>query len=144
MTAKLSLRIAAIVMFLHDVGHIMGTLTWKKISDPVELDVIHRMYENKFPFMGTVKSIGEHYDGYALATALALLLIAIILWLVSGSIEQNNSLSRKIIFILSATLLFWGIDELFFFFPFAAAFSLVACALCIYSLSKLKITSAKM
>ena len=69
MTAKLSLRIAAIVMLLHDVGHIIGSLTWKKISDPTELDVINRMYSNKFPFMGAVKSIGEHYDGYALATA---------------------------------------------------------------------------
>ncbi len=56
MTAKLSLRIAAIVMLLHDVGHIIGSLTWKKISDPTELDVINRMYSNKFPFMGAVKS----------------------------------------------------------------------------------------
>ena len=137
MNAKLSLRIAAIIMFLHDAGHIMGTLTWKKVSDPIEADVINRMDGNRFPFMGAVKSIGEHYDGYALATALALLLIAIILWLVSGAVEEDSNLSRKIIFTLSAILLFWGVDELLFFFPFAAAFSLLACVLCIYSLLKI-------
>src|SRR5260221_12106082 len=99
MKPKILLRIASIIMFLHDIGHTFGHLTWKQSPDPAKQEVIKQMTDNKFPFMGAVRSMSDYYDGYGCALTLALLLIA---------------------------ALAWGIDELIFFLPCAAAFSLLS------------------
>ena len=126
MKPKLLLRIAAIVMFLHDVGHTLGQLTWKETPDPAKLAVIKQMTENKFLFMGKMRSMGEYFDGFGYASTLGLFLLAAILWIASGATEQNKGIVKKILVIVSLVLLAWGIVELIFFFPFAAAFSLLA------------------
>jgi hypothetical protein len=135
---KLLLRIASIVMFAHDVGHTFGHLSWKETTDPAKREVVRQMTVNKFPFMGAVKSLGDYYDGYGFAASLALLLIASVLWVVSGSATQNPALARKLCLLISIILLAWGIDELMFFFPFAAAFSLLAMVLTVVVLVRLK------
>jgi hypothetical protein len=126
MKPKILLRIAAIIMLLHDIGHTMGALTWKQTTDSAKQEVINQMTEKKFPFMGAVRSMSEYYDGYGFASTLALLLIVILLWITSSVTSQTASLVRKILILLTIILLLWGIDELIFFFPFAAAFSLIA------------------
>jgi len=137
MKPKILLRIASIVMILHDVGHMMGSLTWKQAVEPDKQQVIEQMTGHKFPFMGAMRSMGDYYDGYGYAAALAILLIAVILWIISGSEAQNSSLGKKILISISAALLLWGINELVFFFPFAAAFSLLAMALTFIAVLKL-------
>lgn len=134
MKAKYCLRAAAVIMLLHDVGHTIGALTWRQATEPGKLEVIKQMTDKKFPFMGTTRSMGEYYDGYGFASTLALLLIAIVLWIVADVNEQNKAMSRKVIVIVSTILIAWGIDELLFFFPFAAAFSLISGVLGFYSL----------
>jgi hypothetical protein len=133
MKAKYSLRAASVIMFLHDIGHTFGAMTWKHTIDPDKQEVVRQMTIKKFSFMGAVRSMGEFYDGYGFAATLALLLIAIILWIISSAEEGNNTMKMRIIITLSIILLAWGIDELIFFFPFAASFSLLACLLCFYS-----------
>jgi hypothetical protein len=96
------------------------------------------MTEHRFPFMGAVRSLGDYYDGYGFAASLALLLIATILWVVSGSATQSPALARKLCLSIAVILLAWGIDELVFFFPFAAAFSLLAMVLTVLALVQLK------
>ncbi|MGA7161548.1 MAG: hypothetical protein WBZ48_11135 [Bacteroidota bacterium] len=139
MKPKLLLRIASIVMILHDVGHIGGSLTWKQATDPEKQQVISQMTDHKFPFMGAMRSMGDYYDGYGFASALAILLIAAILWIVSGSVSQNPALAKKILITVSAILLAWGINELIFFFPFAASFSLLAMLLTAVAAFQLKV-----
>jgi hypothetical protein len=129
MKSKVLLRIASIVMFLHDVGHTYGHLTWKQASDPIKQEVIKQMTENRFPFMGAIRSLGEYYEGYGYASTIAILFISILLWIFSSSLSLDKNLSKKILIIISAFLLAWGIVELLYFFPFAAAFSLTAMAL---------------
>jgi hypothetical protein len=138
MKPKLLLRIASIVMFAHDIGHTFGHLSWKETPDPAKREVVRQMTQNRFPFMGAVKSLGDYYDGYGFAASLALLLIAAILWIVSGSATQSPALARKLCLAISIILLAWGIDELVFFFPFAAAFSLLAMVLTVVALVQLK------
>lgn len=129
MKPKILLRLASIVMILHDVGHMIGSLTWKQAAEPEKQQVIKQMTGQKFPFMGAVRSMGDYYDGYGYASALAILSISAILWIVSGSLTQNPNLAKKILITLAATLFAWGANELIFFFPFAASFSLLAFAL---------------
>ena len=126
MNPKVLLRIAAILMFLHAVGHTMGALSWKKTPDAEKRAVIESMTAHKFPFMGEERSMAEYYDGYGFACTLALLLITAILWITSNVAPHSIALVKNILFVLSFILLAWGIDELIFFFPFAAAFSLLS------------------
>lgn len=96
------------------------------------------MLDNKFMFMGATQTLAGHHDGYGYASALALLFFAIILWIVSSADANTNAMSSKIILVTSFVLLLWGIDELIFFFPFAASFSIISSALGFYSLTLLK------
>ena len=134
MTTKIILRAAAIIIFLHDIGHSMAVLTWKDDSDPKKMEVIRQMTENKFPFMGTSRSMGQYFEGFGIQGTLSLLLISLILWYVSDVREINKNFNRKIILTLSIILLAWGISELIYFFLLAASFSLIASVLGFYSL----------
>ncbi len=120
MKSKLLLRIAAIIMLLHTLGHTMGALTWKEAPNPAVKTVIDGMLNNRFNFMGRLASIGDFYAGYGYSMIGVLLLIAILLWLLS------TEPSPRIIIALGLFLLFFGIIELIYFFPFAAAFSILA------------------
>src|SRR5690349_25108915 len=107
-------------MFLHDVGHTMAVLTWKEDDNPKKMEVIHQMTDNKFPFMGTSRSMGEYFEGFGFMGTLSLLLIALILWYVSDAGEISNGFKKKIILTVSIILLLWGISELIYIFPVAA------------------------
>jgi len=134
MTAKIMLRAAAIIIFLHNIGHTMAVLTWKDDTDSKKMEVIKEMTENKFSFMGTSRSMGEYFEGFGIHGILSLLLITLILWFVSDVRETNKNSNKKIILTVSIILLAWGIFELIYFFPLAAAFSLISSLLGFYAL----------
>ena len=138
MKPKILLRIASAVVIFHDMGHTLGAVTWRQSPDPIKQMIINQMIEHKSPFMGAMRSMGEYYEGYGYAATIALLLIGIILWLVSAVSLQNLDMVRKILIAIGVSLLLWGADELIFFFPFAAAFSLVASLLTFLAVFNLK------
>ncbi|TZF83951.1 hypothetical protein FW774_10905 [Pedobacter sp. BS3] len=138
MKAKLILRIASVIMFLHLLGHMVGATTWKTNPDATVQETIKGMTEHSFVFMGAKQTLAGHHEGYGYAGALALLFFSIILWIISNADAQTKSISSKIVLVLSTILLLWGIDELIYFFPFAAAFSLISSVLGFYSLTLLK------
>ena len=129
MRSKLFLRIAAGLILLHAVLHTLGHSGWKKNPDSIYQEVVKQMTGNKFPFMGVTRSISEYYDGYGYCVTIALLIIALILWFISDGTSQNSALVKNISWTLAFGLLAWGIDELLFFFPFAAGITLTASAL---------------
>ncbi|HVS93131.1 MAG TPA: hypothetical protein VHE59_13905 [Mucilaginibacter sp.] len=122
MLSKILLRVAAMLMFIHAVLHTTGFTSWK--TDPSRQEVVKAMMGPKLPFMGANRNMAEFYDGFGYASTIALLLISVTLWMVSAS---DNSLAKKIILTLAVTLLFWGVDEIIFFFPFAACISWLSC-----------------
>jgi hypothetical protein len=139
MKHKILLRSASIIILIHNLGHTFGALTWKHADDPAKQKIIDQMIEYKFPFMGASRSMGEYYDGYGFVSTLALLFIAAILWVLSG-VSLENKFVKKTLVITSVTMFFLGITELIFFFPLAAAFSLLAFVLTIFALLKQKIS----
>ncbi|HTD98800.1 MAG TPA: hypothetical protein VK668_05915 [Mucilaginibacter sp.] len=132
MKPKLLLRIAAVLILIHGVLHTIGFSQWKQDPDPARHEVIKQMTGQKFPFMGTSRNMGEYYDGFGYAGSIALILIAFLLWIVSGELSPNPSLAKKVIVVLSFGLLAWAIDEVIYFFPFAVGLALVAsiCSFC--------------
>ena len=127
MSSKILLRIAALLMFIHCVLHTIGFSGWK--TDPTRQEVIKAMTGQKLPFMGANRSMGEFYDGFGYASTIALALIAVSLWIVSGELAAR-SLAKKMILTLAVILVLWGIDEIIFFFAFAASISLVSSLCC--------------
>lgn len=120
MRPKILLRIASVIMLLHMLGHTIGALTWKDAPNAAEKQVIDGMLGNRFDFMGRSVSIGDFFAGYGYGMIGVLLLVSILLWLLSA--EHN----RRFILALGFFLLFLSIIEFIYFFPFAAAFSLLA------------------
>jgi ABC-type multidrug transport system permease subunit len=133
MKPKILLRIAAILILVHSLLHTTGFSQWKKDPDPAKQEVIKQMTRQKFPFMGTSRNIGDYYDGFGYACSIALFLIAAALWIVSGELASSTRLAKKIIIVLGIALLFWAVDELLYFFPFAAGLTSVACLCCFWA-----------
>jgi hypothetical protein len=132
MKSKLLLRVAAILILIHAVLHTAGFSQWKQDTDPAKHEVIKQMTGQKLPFMGALHNMGEYYDGFGYAASIALILIAVLLWIVSGELSANLSLSKKVIITISGALLVWAVDEMIYFFPFAAGLTSVAaiCGFC--------------
>jgi len=129
MKPKILLRLAAVLILIHGILHTTGFSQWKQDPDPAKQEVIKQMTGQKFPFMGTSRNMGNYYDGFGYAGSIALFLIAILLWIVSGEFSANPSLAKKVIVVISFALLAWATDELIYFFPFAVGLTTVA-AIC--------------
>jgi hypothetical protein len=126
MRAKILLRVASILMLMHAIGHTFGQMGWKQSTDPAQNRVIQQMTGPKFPFMGVYRSMGNYFDGYGYSVSISILVTVLILWFVSADLSSNTLLIKKIILMISLSLSAIGIDELVFFFPFAAGTTLLA------------------
>jgi hypothetical protein len=132
MKAKLLLRVAAIIMLLHTAGHTVGAITWKDAPNAAVKQTIDGMISNQFDFMGRQTSLASFFAGYGYIMIGVLLLISVILWLLS---TQTNS---SITLVMGLFLLFMGVAEYIYFFPFAAVFSLLAGVATLWAATKLQ------
>jgi hypothetical protein len=130
-TPKILIRIAAILMLVHLLGHTIGFSGWKKATDPAQQEIIKRMTGQRFPFMGAIHSMGDYYDGFGYGCSIAILLFILILWFVSGELNSSPRLAKKVLLSVSLYILAWGIDEIIFFFPFATCITLLTFVLTI-------------
>lgn len=137
MKPKLLLRVAAILMFIHAVLHTIGFNSWKTDTDPARKTVIQAMNGPRLPFMGTNRNMADYYDGFGYASTIALVLIAISLWIVSGELYAKSALAKKMTLALAVILVFWGIDELIYFFPFAMGITLLSSLCCFWAFFRL-------
>jgi hypothetical protein len=136
MKPKLLLRIAVILLLLHDAGHSSQIFLWKHPDNPGAQSVVQTMTSQRFPFMGAVRSFGEFYEGFLWAASLAMLFIAAVLWIVSN--DASNSLSKKILIGTLIILTGWWIVEFNYFFLFAAANTFLAWLLVLISIIQLR------
>ncbi len=135
MKPKLLLRIAAILILVHGLLHTSGFSQWKQDPDPAKHELIKQMTGQRYPFMGTSRNMGEYYDGFGYCGSIALFMIAILLWLVSGEVLTNSTLAKKVIVVISVALVAWAIDEWIYFFPFAVSLTLFAAICCFVSIA---------
>jgi hypothetical protein len=120
MKNKLLLRIAAVLLFLHAIGHSFGAFNWKKAPNEAVGKVILGMQTVSFEFMGRTTFLASFYEGYGMIMIFVLLFVAVLLW-------QLSSVSQKaLIAPVAVFLLLLAITEYIYFFPFAAAFSFLA------------------
>jgi hypothetical protein len=130
MTPRILLRIAAAIILLHNIGHTLGHVGWKKAPDEVNRRAIDAMTSNEFIFMGERSTYARFFDGYGYAGTLTLLLAMILLWMLSG---VESRLSKQLTMVTGLFLLSWAVMEYMYFFPLAAGMTLVAAAVTIWS-----------
>ena len=130
MKPKLLLRIAALLMFLHVIGHTIGALTWRDAPNPSVGAVITGMQKEHFPFMGRDVSIASFYEGYGISMIVVLLFVSQLLWICSTVFH------RRTITLIAVFLLTLGIVEFIYFFPLPAVLSFVAGLFTLVSLRK--------
>ncbi|MCL2291166.1 MAG: hypothetical protein FWC34_10800 [Bacteroidetes bacterium] len=135
MKPKLILRIAAIVLILHAIGHSMGAFTWQKPDSGIPVEVVQTMQEVHFDFMGKENTMAAMFTGNGTAGIILLLLMSVILWVVSG---WNNKFVTKILWIVFCAILVLAIAEVIYFFPMAYMLCFVAAGLVLWGIFKMK------
>jgi len=124
MKSKLLLRIASGLMFLHTIGHTLGILPSNKPPNASIEKVVSDMHSNTFEFMGRTSSLGSFYNGYGVIALFMIFWTSILLWILSN--DPVNRLTKKLLPVLFLFLFCMGIAEYIYFFPFAAALTLLA------------------
>lgn len=125
-------RIAALLMVFHTLGHTMGALSWKKAPNENVNLVINGMQTTHFDFMGRSATLGQFYEGYGIIMILVLALISLQLWMLSD--ERGNPKAAKMLTPMAVFLILMASLEYIYFFPFAAAISFLAGVCVILSL----------
>lgn len=137
MTAKLLLRISAILIFVHLLGHAGGHMGWDKPKDPKMMEVVTAMKGYSAEFMGATKSMADYFHGYSLFLFGLYAMSIALLWVLSGYAAQHPKLVKQLIYPIGLAYLLFGIIEFIYFFPFAAIISLLAGLSAIFATLKL-------
>ncbi|GGH34374.1 LIC_13387 family protein [Dyadobacter endophyticus] len=126
MKPRLFLRIAALCILVHLIGHFFGHFSWRETPDPVKQEVIRQMTGPKFEFMGVMRSMGDYFEGYGLILFIVYgMSIALILSAMRYA-DSNHDIARKVLTPIGIGFVAMGAIEFVYFFPFAASLSLGA------------------
>jgi hypothetical protein len=131
MKAKLLIRIAAVLILIHLIGHGIGHFTWQATTDPVKQEAIQQMFSHKFHFMGTMRSMGDYYRGYSLMLLPVYAMSVVLLWLISNAADTQRRLSRQLLYPIAGAYFLFAVLEFTYFFPFAATMSIGAGLCCV-------------
>ena len=138
MKAKLLLRIAAGLILVHLLGHTVGHMTWDAPEDAKMKEVVTTMKSHKAEFMGATKSMADYYIGYSLMIFGLFAMSALLLWFISGFVNDQRQIANRLLFPIGVVYVFFGIIEYVYFFPFAASMSFLAGLLTILALTVAK------
>lgn len=134
MAPKLLLRMSSVIMVLHAVGHTIGIATWTSEKSQVPKVVIEAMKNNDFVFQQAPATMAKFYEGMGYAATIALLFLSSVLWVASSVDPKNRRIAALFLWPSIAFMVLMGLDEIIYFFPMAAAFSLVSAGLTLTAL----------
>ena len=126
MTTKILLRIAALLILVHLLGHTGGHFKWDKPEDQQMQGVVDTMLGYKANFMGATRSMGDYFNGYSLMLFFIFGMTISLLWSVSKFGESEKHVTSRILYPIGVTYVAFGVIEFYYFFPFAAIISLGA------------------
>lgn len=126
MNTKVLLRIAAVCILVHLLGHTAGHLGWDQPADPLMQQVVQHMKGHQSSFMGATKSMADYYTGYSLLLWCTYAMTIALLWTAPSYAREHKIIATKVLYPIGITYLVFGIIEYIHFFPFAAAMSLLA------------------
>jgi hypothetical protein len=137
MKPKLLIRIAMGCVLFFAVGHSIGHFNRKNITDPNQKAVVKMMESFKFPLGPQMRSYDELLEGMSANLSIALLMIAALLWVVSGIASSEPKTSAKILWPVFLCLVAFTATGFLYFFIVPAITCAVASALIIVSINLL-------
>jgi hypothetical protein len=133
-TSKLLLRIAAIIMLLHSIGHTVGFSNWQNPNGKVPVAVVQKMQHTHFLVQGKDTTMAASFSGSGYMASIFLLLIVSILWAFSSRAGKDSS---TVLLLTGVAIAFLVVVEFLFFFPMVALLSLTAATLIFISVFKI-------
>ncbi|HEY4335989.1 MAG TPA: hypothetical protein VGM89_08830 [Puia sp.] len=125
MKRSILIRIAAVLMFLHTVGHTFGVFG-SKPPTPAIARVLQDMDQNHFSFMGRSVSLGIFFEGYGVVLIVVLLFSSLVIWWLATQTESQLGSRLLLLSFLYLTVL--ALLEIIYRFPY---FLTVPAALCL-------------
>ncbi len=129
MNATVFLRLAAIILFLHLLGHTAGAMLSGPQHGPTEVAVLEAMRASKFDFMGTMRSYWEFYYGFSVIINVVLVCNVVLLWQLSSLARTAPQFVREITPILFLEWAGAAVADWFYFFaaPLSMATGAAVC-----------------
>lgn len=134
MKPRLLLRIAALFILIHLLGHSFGHFSWKETNDPAKREVIRQMTGPEFEFMGATRSMGDYYEGYSLILLVVYAMSIALILTAARYADSNHDIARTVLTPIGIGYVAFGVIEFLYFFPFAASMSLGAGVLIILAI----------
>lgn len=122
MTPMIPLRVASILTLLYCAGHTLGR-PWTPAQGSGETAVIAGMRSQQFVLEGFTRTYWDFYTGFGFAISGYLLLLAVVLWQLSGLAKAGSSRLRPLIAAFAAAFLFNAVVVWKFFFTTPAVFA---------------------
>jgi hypothetical protein len=138
MKPKILLRITAFATLFYAFGHIMGHLTRKQTTDPVDKEVIRQMEQYKFNVNGSMRSWDDFYEALSLDSALVLVVFTIMFWLLSGIAEKYPGIVYRLLWPISIGFAGFTITHYLYVFMIPTVLSLIICVLIIAAMILLR------
>lgn len=129
MKPKILLRITVFVTLFYAFGHIMGHLTRKQTTDPVDKEVIRQMETYKFDVGGSMRSWDNFYEALSLDSALVLVVFAVIFWILSGISVKYPGVVYKLLWPILICFIGFTITHYLYVFMIPTVMSLIVCIL---------------
>ena len=138
MTPKLLIRIAAGCTLFFAFGHTIGHLTRKDVTEAKAKEVIRLMEDTKFDLFGQIRSFDENYTGMSLNLIFTLLAFTVVLWFISSITETDPKSCRTLLIPIIVCLLGFAVTSFLYFFLVPAVTCLVASAVLLLAISRLR------
>ena len=100
MKSYIWLRIAAVLMLIHAVGHTFGMLSGPSHGSE-EIAVIEMMRNHQFDMMGTSRSYWDFFLGFGYDATINMLLQTALLWVLSRVAKTDPAMTRPFVAILT-------------------------------------------
>jgi len=126
MKRNLLIRIAAVLMLLHTVGHSFGVFG-SKPATPAVARILQDMDQNHFAFMGRSASLGIFFHGYGMVLILVLLFSSIVLWWLAP--QTGSELGSRLLLLSFLYLAALAFLEIIYRFPAFLTIPAAACLL---------------
>jgi hypothetical protein len=118
MNSKILLRMAAVLMLLHSVGHTSMSLMWRDSYVPKE--VVQKMQDVQFRTMYKADiTMADFFTGASCFGIILVLFIAVLLWILSGMKDKS---AVRLLWIVEIAIILHAVVELIYYFPVALIF----------------------
>ncbi|MES2274877.1 MAG: hypothetical protein V4592_02565 [Bacteroidota bacterium] len=138
MKPKTLLRIAVFVTLFYAFGHVMGHLTRKQTTDPVNKEVIRQMEQYKFNVNGSMRSWDNFYEALSLDSGLVLVVFAIIFWMLSGMAEKYPRVVYQLLWPILICFIGFTITHFLYVFMIPTVISLITCIMIIAAMIQIR------